>query len=68
MVVFGDDIIFAPIVERGQTVKKVYVPDGEWILTKDRKVYTKGTYEIKAEINEFIALVRSGSDVINSFE
>ena len=64
---FGDDIIFAPIVERGQTVKKVYIPDGEWILTKDKTVYTKGTYEITAEINEFVAFVKKGSDVINCF-
>ena len=64
---FGDDIIFAPIVERGQTVKKVYIPDGEWVLTKDKKTYTKGTYEISAEINEFVAFVRKGSDVIECF-
>ena len=64
---FGDDIIFAPIVERGQTVKTVYIPDGEWILTKDKKVYTKGTYEITAEIDEFIAFVRKDSDVIECF-
>lgn len=55
---FGDDIISAPIVEQGQTTKTVYIPDGEWILTKDKKVYTKGTYEITAEIDEFIAFVK----------
>lgn len=65
---FGDDIIFAPIVERGQTIKTVYIPDGEWILTKDKKRYTKGTYEINAEIDEFIALVKADSDVIKCFE
>ena len=65
---FGDDIIFAPIVNKGQTVKSVYIPDGEWILTKDKKVYTKGTYEIKAEIDEFVAFVKQGSDVIKCFE
>lgn len=64
---FGDDIIFAPIVERGQTAKTVYIPDGEWILTKDKTVYTKGTYEISAEIDEFIAFVKKGSDVIDCF-
>lgn len=65
---FGDDIIFAPIVEKGQTVKTVYIPDGEWILTKDGKTYTKGFYEISASIDEFIAFVRAGSDVIRCFE
>jgi len=65
---FGDDIIFAPIVEQGQTKKSVYIPDGEWILTKDKKIYTKGTYEITAEIDEFIAFVKKGTDVIKCFE
>ena len=64
---FGDDIIFAPVVNRGQTEKEVYLPDGEWILTKDRAVYTKGTHTVKAEIDEFIAFVRKGADVINAF-
>jgi alpha-D-xyloside xylohydrolase len=65
---FGDDIIFAPIVQQGQMVKTVYVPDGEWILTKDKRVYTKGTYEIQANVDEFIAFVKAGSDVIACFE
>jgi hypothetical protein len=38
------------------------------VLTKDKKVYTKGTYEINANIDEFIAFVRLGSDVIECFE
>lgn len=65
---FGDDIIFAPVVNQGQTVKTVYIPDGEWVLTKDKKVYTKGTYEITAQIDEFVAFVKKGSDVISCFE
>ena len=64
---FGDDIIFAPIVNHGQTKKTVYIPDGEWILTKDKTVYTKGTYEITAGLNEFVAFVKVGSDVIECF-
>ena len=64
---FGDDIIFAPIVKQGQTVKTVYIPDGKWILTKDKTVYTKGTYEIHAELDEFIAFVRAGADVLACF-
>lgn len=64
---FGSDIIFAPIVERGQTETTVYIPEGEWVLTKDKKVYTKGTYKINAKINEFVAFVKSGSKVIDCF-
>ena len=64
---FGDDIIFAPIVNRGQTEKTVYIPEGEWILTKNKERYTKGTYKINAETDEFIALVKAGSDVLKVF-
>ncbi len=65
---FGNDIIFAPIVNKGQNEKEVYIPDGEWILTKDKSVYRKGTHKIKANIDEFIAFVRSGSDILKCFE
>ena len=37
-------------------------------FNKDKKIYTKGTYEITAEIDEFIAFVKKGSDVIKCFE
>ncbi len=65
---FGDDILFAPISERGQTAKRVYLPAGEWILTKSKDVYTGGKwYEIDAKIDEFVAFVKSGADIINIF-
>lgn len=64
---FGSDIIFAPIVDRGQTETTVYIPEGEWVLTKDKTVYTKGTYKITAQIDEFVAFVKSGSDVLTVF-
>ena len=65
---FGDDLIFAPIVNKAQTEKEVYIPDGEWILTKDCKTYGKGWYTIKADIDEFIAFVRKGSGLEKCFE
>lgn len=64
---FGDDIIFAPIVNKGQTEKEVYIPDGEWVLTKDCKTYSKGWHTIKAEIHEFIAFTRKDSDAEKYF-
>ena len=65
---FGDDILFAPIVDRGQTKKQVYLPKGKWILTKDKKEYGEGWHEITAEINEFIAFVKHGVEVLKCFE
>ncbi len=65
---FGDDIIFAPITKQGATQKEVYLPQGEWVLTKDKKVYQGGkSYIIDARINEFVAFVKKGADVIECF-
>lgn len=64
---FGEDIIFAPVVEQGQKEKTVYIPDGEWILTKDKTRYTKGVHSIKVELNEFVAFVKADAEVLNVF-
>lgn len=65
---FGDDIIFAPIVNQGQTTKKFYIPDGEWILTMNNEIYTKGWHEVNVSKKDFVALVKKGSDVVNAFK
>ena len=64
---FGDDILFAPIVNRGQTEKTVYLPRGEWIFARDKKTYPAGFHRIAAQIDEFIAFVRPGAEVLGCF-
>ena len=64
---FGDEILFAPIVNRGQTKKRVYLPQGEWVLTKDGRIYSAGWHEISAELDEFIAFVKPGTAVLACF-
>ena len=64
---FGDDILFAPIVNRGQCEKEVYLPEGKWILTKTGEKYDGGRYTVHADIDEFVAFVREGADVLNAF-
>lgn len=64
---FGRDILFAPIVNRGQTEKRVYLPEGEWILTKNKKPYSQGWHTVNAALDEFVAFVRAGADVIDCF-
>ncbi len=64
---FGDDILFAPVVNRGQTQKEVYLPEGEWVLTKSGKTYGKGWHTVRAEIDEFVAFVKKGADVLGCF-
>ena len=64
---FGDDILFAPIVIKGRTEKQVYLPAGEWVLTKTKEPYAPGWHTVRAEIDEFVAFVRAGADVLDCF-
>ena len=65
---FGEEILFAPILERGQTEREVYLPEGHWVSVIDKKVYEgKQKVRIKAEINQYIAFVKEGSEVLDVF-
>ena len=65
---FGDDILFAPIVNRGQTEKTVYLPEGKWVLTKNMREYGAGEHKVTAQTDEFIAFVKSGAEVLDCFK
>lgn len=65
---FGDDILFAPIVNRGQTEKVVYLPKGNWIFARDGSIFEGNRkYSMSAEIDEYVAFVKVGSAVIGAF-
>lgn len=65
---FGEDILFAPITGQGQTKRKVYLPKGQWIDTRTKEEISGGKWiECQAAIDEFIAFVKKGSDIINAF-
>ncbi len=64
---FGSDILFAPVVHRGQTEKRVYLPAGNWVLTKTKEPYTGGFHTIPVAIHEFVAFVKDGADVRKAF-
>ena len=64
---FGDDILFAPIVNKGQTEKKVYLPTGKWVLTKTKETYNAGWHTVHAELGDFVAFVKEGAEVLNCF-
>ncbi|MGN1048886.1 MAG: glycoside hydrolase, partial [Eubacteriales bacterium] len=38
----GDDILVAPVVEKGEQVKTVYLPEGDWKEQNDGTVYHGG--------------------------
>lgn len=66
---FGDDILFAPVTERGQTEKKVYLPEGEWIYVNDGcRLKGGGSYTFTVPADKFAAFVKKGADVISAFD
>ncbi len=61
--------MFAPIVEQGQTERKVYLPEGEWVNVNDRRVYNGKTFvTVQAELDQFIAFVKKGSEWLAAFD
>ncbi len=65
---FGEDILFAPIVEENVTSRKIYLPEGEWINVNDKKSYSgKQWITSNAELDQFIAFVKKDSEVLNVF-
>ena len=66
---FGDDILFAPVVHPGQTCKTVYLPEGTWIFTRIGARCSGGHYYgiDDIDIDEFIAFVKEGADVLSAF-
>ena len=66
---FGEDILFAPIMERGQTEREVYLPEGRWVSVVDKRVYDGNQkVTVHAEIDQYIAFVKANSEVLAVFE
>lgn len=66
---YGEEILFAPIVERGQEQRTVYLPEGNWINVFDKKTYSgQQTITCRARLHEFIAFVKEGSDALQIFD
>lgn len=65
---FGTDILFAPIVNQGETERKVYLPKGKWTRTNDKSVYEGEQWiTAHAEIDEFIAFVKDDAEILSIF-
>ena len=66
---FGEDILFAPIVNQGQTEREVYLPKGKWIDVNSKEVVDGEKWiTCTADLDTFIAFVKEGSDIIEVFE
>lgn len=65
---FGPEILVAPVTKQGQTEKDVYLPEGEWVLTRTGQTFIGNqTYKITAKISEMIVFAKKDSDVIQYF-
>ena len=56
----GDDVVVAPILEKGARKRKVYLPDGNWTRVGFENHY-KGDewYDIEVPLNQLAYFVRS---------
>lgn len=57
---WGDEILVAPVIVKGQTTKKVLFPKGEWIGFNDHKSYKDST-DVYAPIDSLPLFVKAGS-------
>ena len=65
---YGPDILFAPIYNEHQTDREVYLPAGEWVSVLNGGTYQGGaSISVHAEIDQYIAFVRKGQDVLKVF-
>lgn len=66
---FGSEILFAPIVEKGQTERKVYLPQGKWQRTGTGEVYEGSQWvTVQADLSRFIAFVPEDSNLLPLFD
>jgi len=61
---WGNNILVAPVLEKGATERKVYLPEGKWYDVPDRKLY-KGNQWIHYEVDLFkvAEFIKEGSFV-----
>ncbi len=59
---FGKELLVAPVVEKGASTKRVYLPEGEWILFDDGTRYKgAGWVELPVRLETIPLFVRAGS-------
>lgn len=62
---FGEEILVAPVLKKGERVKRLYLPDGEWFDFNDKKTVYLGGQQIayRAPLNTIPIFVKKGSIV-----
>ncbi len=59
---WGDNLLIAPVLEKGATTRKVYLPKGQWYSLKDNRLYLGGTWiNEQVDIDNIPVYVKEGS-------
>lgn len=60
---FGEELMVAPVLKKGERVKRLYLPEGEWIDFNDKKTVYLGGQQIayRAPLNVIPLFVKKGS-------
>ena len=58
----GRDMLVAPVVDKGVTIREVYLPEDKWVHIYSGREYEGGRYEVDAPIGEPPVFVRKDSD------
>lgn len=61
--IFGEELLVAPVLKKGERVKRLYLPEGEWIDFNDKKTVYLGGQQIayRAPLNVIPLFVKKGS-------
>ena len=65
---YGADLLVVPVLKRGATKVKVYIPDDSFVLGYDKKAYTKGWHTVQAPLSKPVFFYRKGSAVGKNLE
>ncbi len=65
---FGDDIFVAPVIEKGATSRRVYLPEGDWIGLFTGKKYKPGQHVVEAPLGKPAVFYRATSRDKDLFE
>lgn len=60
---FGDDLVVAPVIERGATRRNVVLPKGRWFSFWDGASYDEREVEVAAPLDTLPLLLREGAIV-----
>lgn len=61
--IFGEELLVAPVLKKGERVKRLYLPEGEWTDFNDKKTVYLGGQQIayRAPLNVIPLFVKKGS-------